>query len=143
MNTNKKTPRILEDVKVNIKIRISALWVAMMFLYIYVDHFNLFAPGQIEEIIAGKMGLFPATQVSLLAAMILMTIPSLMIFLSLALKSKANRRTNIIVGILYIAVVLGNIIGEAWAFYIFGSIVEVMLLFLIVWYAWKWPTLEA
>jgi hypothetical protein len=100
MNSNKKTTRILEDVNVNVKMKISALWTASMFLFIYVDYFYLRVPGQIEEIIAGKMGLYPTTQVSLLAAMTLMMIPSLMIFLSLALKAKWNRWTNIIVGIL-------------------------------------------
>jgi hypothetical protein len=36
-----------------------------------------------------------------LSAMILMTIPIIMILLSLTLKAKANRWTNIIVGILH------------------------------------------
>ena len=142
MNSNKKTTRILEDVKVNVKMKISALWVAVMFLYIYVDHFSLFIPGGIANVMAGKMGPFPTSQVSLLAALTLMTIPSVMVFLSLTLKAKWNRWTNIIVGTLYIIVVLGNIIGESWIFYIFGSIVEVVLLSLIAWYAWKSPKQE-
>ena len=71
-----------------------------------------------------------------------MTIPSLMVFLSLALPAKANRWTNIIVGILYIFVMLGSAIGVSWFYYIFGSIVEVVLFLLIVWYAWKWPKQE-
>ena len=141
MNTNKKTAE-LEDVKINVKIKLSALWVASMFLYIYVDYFYLRVPGQIEEIIAGKMGPYPTTQASLLAAMTLMMIPSLMIFLSLALKAKWNRWTNIIVGILKIVVLL-VFIDDSWAFYIFATIVEVVLLSLIVWYAWKWPKQEA
>jgi hypothetical protein len=63
-----------------------------------------------------------------------------MVFLSLALPVKANRWTNIIVGILFIVVTLGMTIGESYVFYIFGSIVETVLLLLIVVYAWKWPT---
>ena len=35
MNSDKKTARILEDVNVNVKMKISALWVASMFLFIY------------------------------------------------------------------------------------------------------------
>ena len=142
MNTNKKTTRIFEDVKMNVKIKLAALWAASMFLFIYVDYFYLYVPGNLEEMIAGRMGPFPTTQVPLLAAMTLMMIPSLMIFLSLALKAKWNRWANIIVGILKIVVVLGSVIGESWAFYIFGTIVEVVLLSLIVWYAWKWPKQE-
>ncbi len=37
MNTNKKTTRILEDVKINVKIKLSVLWVAVMLCYIYGD----------------------------------------------------------------------------------------------------------
>ncbi len=144
MNTSKKTTRILEDVNVNVKIKLAALWAASMFLYIYVDHFYLFVPGTIENVIAGEIGLgIQVSQVALLAMLILMMIPSLMIFLSLVLKPKANRWTNIIVGILKFAAVLAGAIGESWAFYIFASIVEIVLLSLIVWYAWKWPKQEA
>jgi hypothetical protein len=69
----------------------------------------------------------------------MMTIPILMVFLSLALPAKANRWTNVVVGILYIVVVIGNVVGESWAFYLFGSMVEVVLLALVVWFACKWP----
>ncbi len=72
-----------------------------------------------------------------------MTIPSLMVFLSLAMNAKANRWTNIIVAALYILIAIGNPIGESWAYIYFGSIVEIVLLSLIVWYAWKWPKQEA
>ncbi len=143
MNSNKKSAGILEDVKINVKIKLSVLWVAELFLFIYVDYFGLFRPGLIEDIIAGEVAGIQIGQVFLLAAMILMTIPSLMIFLSLTLKAKANRWTNIIVGIFQIVILLVFVIGESWAFYIFGTIVEVVLLSLIVWYAWKWPKQEA
>lgn len=142
MNSEKKTATILEDVKINIKIKLSALWATVMFIYIYVDVFGFFKPGIIEDAIAGKVWKFQITQVWLLGVIILMTIPSLMVFLSLVLPVKANRWTNIIVGILYIVVTLGMTIGESYAFYIFGSIVEAVLLLLIVVYAWKWPTHE-
>ena len=142
MNSNKKTARILQDVKVNVKWKLSALWAASMFLYIYVDYFYLYVPGTLEEIIAGKMGPFPTNQIMLLAALTLMMIPSLMIFLSLALKAKWNRWTNIIVGILKIVVLVAAVIGESWAFYIFATIVELVLLSLIIWYAWTWPKQE-
>ena len=73
----------------------------------------------------------------------MMTTAILMVFLSLSLKPKANRWANIIVGILQILVVLGSLfIGGAWVYYMFASIIEVVLLSLIVWYAWKWPKQE-
>ncbi|KXS44148.1 MAG: hypothetical protein AWU59_692 [Methanolobus sp. T82-4] len=143
MDSTNETTRILEDVKINMKLKLSALWATVMFLYLYVDFFYFYAPGEIEHIIVGNLGPFPVTQTSLLTAMLLMTIPALMVFLSVALPAKTNRLKNIIVGILYIVVVIGSAIGESWFFYIFGSVVEFLLLLLIVGFAWKWPKLEA
>jgi hypothetical protein len=119
--------------------KLAALWGAVMFSYVYNDFFYLYRPGQLEHMIAGKMGPFLTTQGSLLSAMLLMTIPTLLVFLSLALPAKANRWTNIIVGVLYIVVAIPNVIGESWAFFLFGNAVQVVLLLLIVGYAWKWP----
>jgi hypothetical protein len=121
---------------------LSALWAALMFLYIYADHFSLFKPGQVEEVMAGRMGPFPVTQASLLTAAILMLIPAVMIFLSLALKPVVARWTNIILGALYTAVNIGNLVGETWAFYILFGVVEMALTLLIVGYAWKWRNAE-
>ena len=142
MNSHGNTPTTLENTKVDIKIKLAALWIVLMFLFIYVDHFSLFIPGVIESAIGGEVGVFQISQVWLLMAMILMVIPSLMIFLSLTLKAQVNRWVNIIVGIVYIIVVAGNTIGESWIFYIFASIVEIVLLAVIVWTAWKWSKQE-
>jgi len=139
MNSEKKTATILEDVKINVKIKLAALWVAVNLLYLYVDVYSFFRPGIIEDAIAGKVWEFQITQVWLLGVIILMTIPSLMVFLSLTLSAKANRWANIIVGIFEIVFVVSGVIGESWVYYIFASIVEVVLLLLIVRYAWKWP----
>ncbi|MHA2032070.1 MAG: DUF6326 family protein, partial [Candidatus Kariarchaeaceae archaeon] len=82
------------------------------------------------------------TDVLLLVFMILMTIPSLMVFLSLTLKVKVNRLTNIIVGVIQLVLILGMVLGEIDLLYLFSSTVEAVLLLLIVWYAWTWPTQE-
>ncbi len=145
MNSNKKTATILEDPKTNIKTKLSGLWVATVFLFIYVDYFGVFVPGVLEKIIEGEVADtgIQITPLFLVTGLTVVMIPSLMIVLSLTLKAKANRWTNIIVGILQIVVVLSsNFIGESEAHYIFGSVVEVVLLSLIVWFAWKWPKQE-
>lgn len=139
MPANKNTTRVLEDIKVNVKLKLAGLWATVMFVYVYVDIIGFFKPGVIEDILAGKVWELEITQAWALGALILLTIPSLMVFLSLALPAKVNRWTNIIVATLYIVVSIGNSIGEPWAFIIFGSVVEVVLLSLIIWYAWKWP----
>ena len=141
MNTIKKTTE-MEDVKINVKLKLSALWAALMLLYIYADHFSLFRTGQIEEMISGRIGPFPVTQGSLLAFSILMMIPAVMVFLSLALKPTVSRWANIILGVLYTLVNISNLIGETWVYYIVFGVVEIVLTLLIVWYAWKWRNPE-
>ena len=132
MNSDNKTKRILEDAKINVKIKLSALWVVFMMFYTYADIFSLYRPGQIDKMMSGLMGPFPVTQMSLLTASILTAIPAVMIFLSLALKPKVNRWVNMIVGILYILVGIGNLIGETWAYYITYGVTETVLTLLIV-----------
>ena len=51
MNTKSGT-KIFEDVKINVKIKLAALWVALMFLYVYADILGFYAAGHIEEVIA-------------------------------------------------------------------------------------------
>jgi hypothetical protein len=133
----------MEDIKVNNKIKLSGLWVAMMLLYIYADILSLFRPGQVQEMLEGRMGPFPATQGSLLTASILMIIPALMVFLSLALNSKANRNVNILFGALYTLVNISNLIGETWVYYLVFGVVEIVITLLIIWHAWKWPNKQA
>ena len=136
----------MEDVKINVKIKLAALWATMMFIYIYADHLSLYKSGWIEKIIAGETPL--GSQLTLLGAAILMTIPSVMIFLSLALKPKVNRGANLIVGIFYTVInlfmnLLLDLLSDApFAYYIFFAIVEVGATALIVWYAWNWPKQE-
>ena len=139
MKSDQKTPMVLEDIKVNVKLKLSALWASLMFIYVYVDILGFYEPGTIEDILVGKVFEFDITQTWALSGLILMTIPSLMVFLALALPAKSNRWTNIIVAILYIVVSIGNSIGETWTYFFFGSTVESGLLILIVWFAWKWP----
>ena len=130
---------MLDDVKVHVKLKLSALWVAVMLCYIYGDFFGLFQPGTLQDLQAGKTPIGPTTQGKLLGFSIMMAIPSVMVFLSLVLKPKTNRWTNIILGAIYTVIILLTMPG-AWAFYIFLGIVEAVLTALIVWYAWTWPS---
>ena len=104
------------------QVKLSALWAALMFLYIYADIFSLYRPGQFGRNAGRADGSLPVDQGSLLMASILMLIPALMVFLALALKPRLGRWANIILGVLYTAVNIGNLVGETWAFYLlFGS----------------------
>jgi hypothetical protein len=138
------TSKITEkgDGKMDVRIKLSALWAALMFVYIYADIFSLFRPGQLEEMMSGRMGPFPVTQISLLTSSILMIIPAVMVFLSIALKPGVNRWANIVLGVLYTLVNISNGIGETWAYYLLAVVVEIVLTVLIVAYAWKWRNPE-
>ena len=143
MHARRHATRDLEDIKVHVKLKLAALWASVMFMYVYVDVLGFYRPGVIEDILAGFMWEFEITQTLLVAALVLITIPSLMVFLSLALPARANRWTNIVVAALYVPVSIFNVIGEAWVFYFwFAVIVEVALLALVIRYAWTWPAAE-
>jgi hypothetical protein len=138
MNTQMK----FEDIKVNVKLKLASLWASFMFLYIYVDYFHLYMPGSLKDILAGKVFVFNISYVFLMIAMFFVAIPVLMIFLSVALPAKINRLTNIIVSIILIPYMLFNLVGEAWLHMYFAAVIEVVLLCLIIRYAWKWSRIE-
>ena len=142
MNTQKTAHNELEDLKVGVKLKLATLWASFMFLYIYVDYFHLYMPGSIKDILAGKVFVFDISYIFLLIAMINVTIPTLMIFLSVALPAKVNRWTNIIVATVFIPYMLFNLVGEAWVHMYFAAAIEVVLLGLIIRYAWKWTRIE-
>jgi hypothetical protein len=139
MNSQKVPQKALEDIKLNVKLKLAALWASFMFLYIYVDYFALYMPGKIEGILAGKIFIFDISYVFLLIGLISVSIPALMIFLSVALPAKVSRWANIIIAAVYIPYTLFNLAGETWVHMVFGAVVEVALLLLIISYAWKWP----
>jgi hypothetical protein len=142
MESMGKAPAVLADVKIHVRMKISALWTSVMFCYIYGDYFGLYQPGKLQGMLEGRMvPLGPATQGVLLGASVMMAIPSVMVFLALALKANLNRSVNFILGVIYTLIIL--ITMWDWAFFVFLGIVEVVLTSLIAWYAWKWPKHEA
>ena len=142
MGTQKTAQNALEDIKVSLKVKLATLWASLMFLIIYIDYFALYMPGKIEDILKGRVFVFDITQGFLLAALVSVTIPALMIFLSVALPAIVNRWTNIIIAAVFIPYTLFNLAGEAWMHMVFGAVVEVIFLCLILRYAWKWPRIE-
>src|SRR5260221_13868584 len=102
----KKNRAELEDLKVPVKLKLSALWTSVMFCYIYADYFELFKPGKLERMIAGNGPIGQTTQGALVVASLVLAIPSVMIFLSIALKASVNRRVNIFVGSLYTIIIM-------------------------------------
>lgn len=144
MATTTQPTKILKDVQIDVKIKLAALWIVLMFSYTYADILGFYAPGNLEELISGEIAGIRMTQGMLLGSAVLMAVPSLMVFLSLVLKAKANRLVNIIAGIVYLAVLLGTFFtGRNPAYYLFFATVKAAILILIVGLAGRWPKIDA
>jgi len=125
---------------IDVKIKLAALWSAVVCCYIYGDYFSFYVPGKLDKFLQGQTML--DSPVKLFAASVLMAVPSVMIFLSIASRAPLNRWLNIVFGVFYtsIMVLIAFVsIAPWWTFYVFLAIVEAVLTSLIVWYAWHWP----
>jgi len=140
MSAQQKSPGGLDDTPVPVRMKLSLLWASVMLCYIYCDYFELYVPGKLQSMLEGRIGpLGAVTQAVLLGAAVLMAIPSLMIFLSIALPSTLSRIANIVSGIVYSIIMMLIVLFPMWVFYRFFGVLEVALTLLIVWYAWTWP----
>jgi len=131
---------MLENPKVNIKIKLAALWASVTFCYLYGDYFELYTPDKVNSLITGDNNLNSPN--ILLLASIILAIPSVMVAASIFLKPKINRILNILFGTLFtlMMVFIGIISTNEWyLFYVFLAFLESIITALIVWYAWKWP----
>lgn len=133
-----KSAPVLDDFGVHVKFKLFALWTSVMFCYIYGDYFELYQPGKLPAMLAGRTALGAVSQGALLGMAAVMAVPSLMGFLVLVLPSRVSRWLNIIFGAAYTVIMVLAIQG-GWHFYIFFGLVEIILTALIVWYAWTWP----
>lgn len=133
MNTNKETAIM------DMKVKLSTLWIFVMFNMVFADIVGFMNPGALEQIMTGAVGL-EITQELLLVFSILLEIPIAMILLSRILKYRANRWANIVAGVITILFVIGG--GSSYLSYIFFATIEVACMLLIIWYAWRWPNPE-
>jgi len=115
------------------KIKIAVLWIVMEFCVITFMMILSVIPMETAA---------ETTPEEILAIAITMLIMPIMSFLPLTLKDKANRWLNIIVSIVFIVLMLPfsgfELIPTAYLpSIVVITIVEVVVLVLIVWYAWK------
>jgi hypothetical protein len=127
-----------QDYWINPRLKIAALWTAMLFIFAYVDLFGLFRSDVRADIEAGKIAAFTIGQAYLLGVTVYVLVPSLMVFLSLALPVRATRTANMLLAVLYAVTVAGSAVGE-WSYFVLGSLAEAVLLAGVVYYAWTWP----
>jgi hypothetical protein len=122
----------------SVRLKLAAVWTALMFLFVYADLLSFFRPGELDDISAGNMGPVDVSQGSLLIAAIVVTIPALMIVVSAAAPFPLVRWLSLGVGVLYILVSVSNLIGESWAYYLFFGVLEIGLAGLVVAYSYRW-----
>jgi hypothetical protein len=140
------TPSLLDNPPIPVQAKLAAAWTSFMFLYIYVDLFNFYKPGVVDDILAGVVFEFDISSTLLTIFLVSVSIPALMVMLSMTLPARVNRATNLVVASLYIPYSVVNAVGESWAwasFYGLSIGIEVLLLAFILRTAWKWPRTPA
>ena len=131
-----------EDFKINVKLKLSALWASVMFLYVYGDYFELYVPGKTEGLLNGQNIL--NSPYRLAGAAFVLALPSMMIFISLILKPLWNRVLNISIAVfltLFTLLVGFSSFTEWRMFYVMLSFLESGVTTYIAWKAWRWPAI--
>lgn len=128
----------LVPLAVNVRIKIAALWTAVLFVFAYVDILSFYRADVRADIESGVISGFAVDQVFLLATTIYVAIPSVMVIATLVLRPRASRIVNIALGVPFALTIVVGAVGQ-WGYYIFGSLLEVAFLAGIVYYAWTWP----
>lgn len=141
MRTRRHTTA-LEDQRIPVQAKLAAAWTSLMFFVIYIDYFHLYQPGAIDQIRDGGIYEFDITPTLMSVFVVVIGIPALMIVLSAALPSRANRTANLVVASLYVPVMVFNVAGASseWLGYYALTIgIEVLLLSFVLRAAWTWP----
>ena len=118
----------------DVKLILSALWVATMLTYLLGDVLRIFS----GDFVAGEISGMKATQQMWMLAVTLMLIPIVMVVLSLTLPNHMNRWANILASVLLFGVNLVGVPGYPGAYDKFLIIVSLVFNAMIVWYAWNW-----
>lgn len=121
---------------VDVRIVLSALWIALMLIFLLGDVLRIFA----GDFTAGELAGRPAPRWMWLLIAAIMLTPIAMIILSLLLPYPAIRWVCIAAAVLWL---IFNLMGLPYkgAYDNFLIAVSFVVCGLIVWYAWTWPTL--
>ncbi len=117
-----------------IQIKLSALWVALMLVYLLGDVLRIFS----GDFVAGEIEGKKVTQAMWLGISVLMLIPILMILLTLLLDYPLNRWANIIVAAGFFVFNLFGLPTYPSAYDKFLIIVGLVFNVMTIGYAWNW-----
>ena len=126
--------------KIDIRIKLSTLWIFVMLNYIYCDVLGLMDSGLLNQYISGTVNGIGITENFLFFGAIMMEVPIAMVLLSRILNYKANRWANIGAGTFKTLVMIATMfVGDGpTKYYLFFGIIEIACTIYIVWIAWKW-----
>ncbi len=139
---NPPSQSTLENRRMPVQAKLAAAWTSFMFLYVYVDFFNLYKPGVVDGILNGLVWRFDVSSTLLTIMLASVAIPALMVMLSMTLPGRVNRATNLVVASLYIPYSVFNAAGATWEWAFFYGLsigIEVLILAFILRSAWTWP----
>lgn len=129
------------DVPVTTPFKLAALWASTTLCYLYCDYFALYAPGKLQGMLQGQMGpLGEATPGVLLGASAFLSIPCLMVALTLVTPPRISRGMNLVAGLLFTAI-MALIVPGRRGYYQFWGVLEILLTLAIVGLSIRWtPT---
>ncbi len=120
------------------RIKLSALWVALMLTYLLGDVMRIFS----GDFVPGEMVRAQTSQALYLGMAALFVMPIVMVYLNLTLKYKPNRWMNIILAILYFIINMIGLPGYPSYYDQFLIVVGLGFNFVTIWQAWKWQEQE-
>ena len=126
---------MIEDVR----IKLSALWVARMLSGLEGDVLRFMEPGMMEQLAAGDVEGMAVTEGLLLVAGAVMLIPIFLVFLTLTLPYGACRWANIIAAVFFFGFDLVGLPTYTSAYAVLLIVAGLVFNVLTVWYAWRWP----
>ena len=127
----------------DLKLRIVVMWVWAAIGMTAALLFVFFKPARLDALMSDIEAIGPSWFIS---GPLYGLIPLVMAFLTITLKDRANRLTNRILSIIYIALVLWDFVPmllnpASEQIIIVGSVVVAVAY--LIFYSWKWPVKEA
>jgi hypothetical protein len=128
-----------EEKKMDMKSKLSTLWIFVSLNYLYCDVSSLMDPELLPQYLRGNVHGLQFSPMFLLSAGVLVEIFIAMVLLSKVLPYRANRWANVAAGIVMTAIQLATLFfGVPAPYYAFFSAIEIATTAFIVWYAWNW-----
>lgn len=142
MTTRTAAPTQLDSRPLPVQARLSAAWMTLVYLVLYIDYFHLYQPGEIDSIRNGVIFEFEISGALMSIFFVIIGIPGLMVLLSATLPARANRITNIAVTLIYIPIMIFNAAGATPDYAVYYALtigVELAIMAYILRASIAWP----